>query len=202
VRDFFPIKIDLHPNPPTAIADIHGFATDTIRTRRRQSVSTAENRDDILSQFVAGDDEHGDEAFRYVVLSFLIAGRETTSSAQERAAGTFVLQGCRSVCFIQPTPPWLYSYWSLKEVHRARLGILLRHLKSAIWYSTAGNRARRAWTMEEPADAVDGAPDARPPDPALSSSYSWPPATSVVDMELLNFASDEFLTSLLDFSLF
>jgi hypothetical protein len=37
--------------------------------------------------------------------------------AQQRAAVAFVLQGCRSVCFIQPTPPLLFSSWSLKEVH-------------------------------------------------------------------------------------
>jgi cytochrome P450 len=62
-----------------AIADIHGFAMDIVRARRRQS---AENRDDVLSRFVASDDdEHGDEFLRDVVLSLLIAGRETTSSA-------------------------------------------------------------------------------------------------------------------------
>jgi cytochrome P450 len=61
-----------------AIADVHGFAMDIVRARRRQSASAAENRDDVLSRFVASDD---DEALRDVVLSFLLAGRETTSSA-------------------------------------------------------------------------------------------------------------------------
>jgi cytochrome P450 len=40
----------------------------------------AENRDDVLSWFVEGDDEHGDEALCDVVRSFLIARREMTSS--------------------------------------------------------------------------------------------------------------------------
>ncbi|XP_048529329.1 cytochrome P450 94B3-like [Triticum urartu] len=62
-----------------AIADVHGFAMEIVRTRR-QSASGEENRDDVLSRFVASD-EHDDEALRDIVLSFLIAGRETTSSA-------------------------------------------------------------------------------------------------------------------------
>jgi hypothetical protein len=53
-----------------------------------------------MSWFVAGDDEHHDEPFRDVILSFLIIWREMTSSAQERAAVAFVLQGCRSIWFI------------------------------------------------------------------------------------------------------
>ncbi|VAI29980.1 unnamed protein product [Triticum turgidum subsp. durum] len=62
-----------------AIADVHGFAMEIVRSRR-QSASGEENRDDVLSRFVASD-EHGDEALRDIVLSFLIAGRETSSSA-------------------------------------------------------------------------------------------------------------------------
>ncbi|KAL6905669.1 hypothetical protein ACP4OV_003270 [Aristida adscensionis] len=61
-----------------AIADVHGFAMDIVRARRRSAA--AEDRDDVLSRFVAGD-EHSDEVLRDIVLSFLIAGRETTSSA-------------------------------------------------------------------------------------------------------------------------
>jgi cytochrome P450 len=79
--DFFPIKNDLHPNPPTAIIHIHGFATDIVHARRWQSTLATENRDDVLSWFVEGDDEHDDEALCDVVRSFLIAKRETTSSA-------------------------------------------------------------------------------------------------------------------------
>uniref|UniRef100_M8C488 Cytochrome P450 94A1 n=1 Tax=Aegilops tauschii TaxID=37682 RepID=M8C488_AEGTA len=62
-----------------AIADVHGFAMEIVRSRR-QSASGEESRDDVLSRFVASD-EHGDEALRDIALSFLIAGRETTSSA-------------------------------------------------------------------------------------------------------------------------
>ncbi|KAJ1274100.1 hypothetical protein BS78_05G036700 [Paspalum vaginatum] len=66
-----------------AIADVHGFAMDIVRARRRQGVSAGgrdRGRDDVLSRFVASD-EHSDETLRDIVLSFLIAGRETTSSA-------------------------------------------------------------------------------------------------------------------------
>ncbi|CAL4995692.1 unnamed protein product [Urochloa decumbens] len=64
-----------------AIADVHAFAMDIVRARRQQSIH---DRDDVLSRFVvASADEHiiSDEVLRDVVLSFLIAGRETTSSA-------------------------------------------------------------------------------------------------------------------------
>ncbi|CAN6339532.1 unnamed protein product [Urochloa humidicola] len=62
-----------------AIADVHAFAMDIVRARRRQNASL-DDRDDVLSRFVASD-EHSDEVLRDIVLSFLIAGRETTSSA-------------------------------------------------------------------------------------------------------------------------
>ena len=63
-----------------AIADVHAFAMDIVRARRRSASLDA--RDDVLSRFVASDDAHSDdEALRDIVLSFLIAGRETTSSA-------------------------------------------------------------------------------------------------------------------------
>ncbi|KAL6642209.1 hypothetical protein ACP70R_020390 [Stipagrostis hirtigluma subsp. patula] len=61
-----------------AIADIHGFAMDIVRARRQSA--SVEDRDDVLSRFVASE-EHSDEVLRDIVLSFLIAGRETTSSA-------------------------------------------------------------------------------------------------------------------------
>ncbi|CAD6243294.1 unnamed protein product [Miscanthus lutarioriparius] len=64
-----------------AIADVHAFAMGIVRARRQSaSASVDHHRDDVLSRFVAST-EHSDEALRDIVLSFLIAGRETTSSA-------------------------------------------------------------------------------------------------------------------------
>uniref|UniRef100_A0A0E0F994 Cytochrome P450 n=1 Tax=Oryza meridionalis TaxID=40149 RepID=A0A0E0F994_9ORYZ len=60
-----------------AIADVHAFAMDIVRTRRQSA--SVQDRDDVLSRFVASD-EHSDEVLRDIVLSFLIAGRETTAS--------------------------------------------------------------------------------------------------------------------------
>uniref|UniRef100_A0A0E0P4Z3 Cytochrome P450 n=1 Tax=Oryza rufipogon TaxID=4529 RepID=A0A0E0P4Z3_ORYRU len=60
-----------------AITDVHAFAMDIVRARRQSS--SVQDRDDVLSRFVASD-EHNDEVLRDIVLSFLIAGRETTSS--------------------------------------------------------------------------------------------------------------------------
>uniref|UniRef100_A0A0D9ZGP5 Cytochrome P450 94A1 n=1 Tax=Oryza glumipatula TaxID=40148 RepID=A0A0D9ZGP5_9ORYZ len=60
-----------------AITDVHAFAMDIVRARRQSS--SVQDRDDVLSRFVTSD-EHNDEVLRDIVLSFLIAGRETTSS--------------------------------------------------------------------------------------------------------------------------
>ncbi|XP_015698494.2 cytochrome P450 94B3-like [Oryza brachyantha] len=60
-----------------AVADVHAFAMDIVRARRQSA--SVEDRDDVLSKFVASDD-YSDEVLRDIVLSFLIAGRETTSS--------------------------------------------------------------------------------------------------------------------------
>ncbi|EEC67630.1 hypothetical protein OsI_35024 [Oryza sativa Indica Group] len=60
-----------------AIADVHAFAMDIVRARRQSA--SVNDRDDVLSRFVASD-EHSDEVLRDIVLSFLIAGRETTAS--------------------------------------------------------------------------------------------------------------------------
>ncbi|KAF0890119.1 hypothetical protein E2562_037683 [Oryza meyeriana var. granulata] len=61
-----------------AIADVHAFAMDIVRARRQSA--SVQDRDDVLSRFVESD-EHSDEVLRDIVLSFLIAGRETTASA-------------------------------------------------------------------------------------------------------------------------
>nr|CBX25444.1 hypothetical_protein [Oryza glaberrima] len=60
-----------------AIADVHAFAMDIVRARRQSA--SVKDRDDVLSRFVASD-EYRDEVLRDIVLSFLVAGRETTSS--------------------------------------------------------------------------------------------------------------------------
>ena len=70
------------PGLKKAIADVRAFAMDIVRARHR-SVSPDARDDDVLSRFVASDDapSSDDEVLRDIVLSFLIAGRETTSSA-------------------------------------------------------------------------------------------------------------------------
>ncbi|XP_052166941.1 cytochrome P450 CYP94D108-like [Oryza glaberrima] len=60
-----------------AIADVHTFAMDIVRARRQSA--SVQDRDDVLSRFVASD-EHSDEVLRDIVLSFLIVGRDTTAS--------------------------------------------------------------------------------------------------------------------------
>uniref|UniRef100_A0A0E0HSP5 Cytochrome P450 n=1 Tax=Oryza nivara TaxID=4536 RepID=A0A0E0HSP5_ORYNI len=82
-RFFDPIEIKKWLNVGTerrlrkAIADVHAFAMDIVRTWRQSA--SVQDRDDVLSRFVASD-EHSNEVLRDIILSFLIAGRETTSS--------------------------------------------------------------------------------------------------------------------------
>lgn len=61
-----------------SIAIVHEFAEKIIRSRLEQK---AENTDqDLLSRFI-GNDENSPEFLRDIVISFILAGRDTTSSA-------------------------------------------------------------------------------------------------------------------------
>ncbi|KAL6853517.1 hypothetical protein ACP4OV_019546 [Aristida adscensionis] len=63
-----------------ALATIHGYAARVVRERRERGGAGLASRDDFLSRFAAGG-EHSDESLRDVVTNFLLAGRDTTSSA-------------------------------------------------------------------------------------------------------------------------
>ncbi|CAL4960887.1 unnamed protein product [Urochloa decumbens] len=61
-----------------ALGTIHGYADRIVRERRERGEAAGD--DDFLSRFAAGG-EHSDESLRDVVTNFLLAGRDTTSSA-------------------------------------------------------------------------------------------------------------------------
>ncbi|KAF7005140.1 hypothetical protein CFC21_020286 [Triticum aestivum] len=64
-----------------SIAVVHGFADRIIRSRREE-MSMGCEKHDLLSRFMASQGEsYTETALRDVVISFLLAGRETTSSA-------------------------------------------------------------------------------------------------------------------------
>ncbi|XP_006644863.3 cytochrome P450 94B3-like [Oryza brachyantha] len=63
-----------------AIATIHGYAERIVRERRERREAGLARSDDFLSRFAAGG-EHSDESLRDVVTNFILAGRDTTSSA-------------------------------------------------------------------------------------------------------------------------
>ncbi|XP_040378516.1 cytochrome P450 94B3-like [Oryza brachyantha] len=64
-----------------SIAVVHDFADRIIRSRREE-ISAGHEKHDLLSRFMSSQDESYTEvALRDVVISFLLAGRETTSSA-------------------------------------------------------------------------------------------------------------------------
>ncbi|KAJ0978942.1 hypothetical protein J5N97_014416 [Dioscorea zingiberensis] len=59
-----------------SIATVHGFATQIIRSRKKEKLRS----DDLLSRFISNED-NSDEFLRDIVISFILAGRDTTSSA-------------------------------------------------------------------------------------------------------------------------
>lgn len=64
-----------------SIEIVHGFATKIIRSRMKEKqISQQPQADDLLSRFVANE-EYTEEFLRDIVISFILAGRETTSSA-------------------------------------------------------------------------------------------------------------------------
>uniref|UniRef100_A0A0A9GEP8 Uncharacterized protein n=1 Tax=Arundo donax TaxID=35708 RepID=A0A0A9GEP8_ARUDO len=64
-----------------ALGTIHGYASRIVRERReRGEAGGLACRNDFLSRFAASG-EHSDESLRDVVTNFLLAGRDTTSSA-------------------------------------------------------------------------------------------------------------------------
>ncbi|KAF7015045.1 hypothetical protein CFC21_028960 [Triticum aestivum] len=61
----------------SALANIHRYSEQIVRDRREAGRA---RRDDLLSRFAAAG-EHSDESLRDVVTNFILAGRDTTSSA-------------------------------------------------------------------------------------------------------------------------
>ncbi|TKW30814.2 hypothetical protein SEVIR_2G064733v4 [Setaria viridis] len=63
-----------------AAGEIRAYAARIVRERRARMEAGQARGDDLLSRFAAGG-EHGDESLRDVVTNFLLASRDTTSSA-------------------------------------------------------------------------------------------------------------------------
>ncbi|KAL9373542.1 hypothetical protein Peur_033162 [Populus x canadensis] len=61
-----------------AVKIVHEFADEMIRSRMEQK--TGKNDEDFLSRFI-GKDDNSTEFLRDIVISFILAGRDTTSSA-------------------------------------------------------------------------------------------------------------------------
>ncbi|TVU34745.1 hypothetical protein EJB05_16595, partial [Eragrostis curvula] len=63
-----------------ALKTVHGYADRIVRERRERGAAGLACRDDFLSRFAASG-EHSDASLQDVVTNFLLAGRDTTSSA-------------------------------------------------------------------------------------------------------------------------
>ncbi|ONL95350.1 Cytochrome P450 94A1 [Zea mays] len=67
-----------------SIATVHDFADRIVQSRREEMLRAGFDKHDLLSRFMASQDESYSESkvpLRDVVISFLLAGRDTTSSA-------------------------------------------------------------------------------------------------------------------------
>ena len=65
-----------------SISTVHDFALQIIRSRlKERRISSKPQADDLLSRFIALEEEYSEEFLRDIVINFILAGRETTSSA-------------------------------------------------------------------------------------------------------------------------
>ncbi|KAI3684436.1 hypothetical protein L6452_33660 [Arctium lappa] len=62
-----------------AVAIVHRSVNEIIQDRRQRQINGCDTRLDLLSRFISAG--HGDELVRDMVISFLMAGRDTTSAA-------------------------------------------------------------------------------------------------------------------------
>ncbi|KAG7027705.1 Cytochrome P450 94A1 [Cucurbita argyrosperma subsp. argyrosperma] len=65
-----------------SIARVHKFAEDVIRSRMEEKKTThVKNDQDLLSRFMGSQENNSPEFLRDIIISFILAGRDTTSSA-------------------------------------------------------------------------------------------------------------------------
>ncbi|KAL1191498.1 Cytochrome [Cardamine amara subsp. amara] len=63
-----------------SIMTVHKFADNIVRNKIDQGRSS-DNKDDLLSRFISNEEMNSPELLRDIVISFILAGRDTTSSA-------------------------------------------------------------------------------------------------------------------------
>ncbi|XP_077211394.1 cytochrome P450 CYP94D108-like [Tasmannia lanceolata] len=61
-----------------SITTVHEFATKIIRARKKENTR---QDSDLLSRFISNEDNNSEEFLRDIVVSFILAGRDTTSSS-------------------------------------------------------------------------------------------------------------------------
>ncbi|XP_020585091.1 cytochrome P450 94B3-like, partial [Phalaenopsis equestris] len=65
-----------------SVATVHDFAMKIIRSRKKTLyLQSGGGGDDLLSRFIADEENNSDEFLRDIIISFILAGRDTTSSA-------------------------------------------------------------------------------------------------------------------------
>nr|CAD1817280.1 unnamed protein product [Ananas comosus var. bracteatus] len=105
-----------------AISIVHNYASDIIRSRRERPL---DQKSDLLSRFASCDD-HSEEFLRDIVISFLLAGRETTSSAltwffwivsTRPDVEMKIVEEIKSIRTINPNSSETFGFDELREMH-------------------------------------------------------------------------------------
>ncbi|XP_039137391.1 cytochrome P450 94A1-like [Dioscorea cayenensis subsp. rotundata] len=63
------------------VAKVQAFAMEVVLERKRRRDLTGSLGDDLLSRFIAVDNDYSDEFLRDIIISFVLAGRDTTAAA-------------------------------------------------------------------------------------------------------------------------
>ncbi|CAL9037514.1 cytochrome P450 CYP94D108-like [Musa acuminata AAA Group] len=111
-----------------SIATVHDFAMQIIRLKKKENraSSSSPQAEDLLSRFIANED-HSEEFLRDIVISFMLAGKDTTSSAltwffwllsSQPEVEAKILDEIRSVRARRPdTTRTMFDFEELKEMH-------------------------------------------------------------------------------------
>ncbi|XP_057437888.1 cytochrome P450 CYP94D108 [Lotus japonicus] len=107
-----------------SISTVHEFADKIIRSRLEEAVDPTGNNQDLLSRFI-GTENCSPEFLRYIVISFILAGRDTTSSAlswffwliSSRPDVREKIRNEIKTVRIGKTETASFSYEELKEMH-------------------------------------------------------------------------------------
>ncbi|RWW76794.1 hypothetical protein BHE74_00015101 [Ensete ventricosum] len=111
-----------------SIATVHGLAMRIIRAKKMENRASSSllQAEDLLSRFIANED-HSEDFLRDIVISFMLAGKDTTSSAltwffwllcSRPDVEAKIMDEIRSIRARRPsTSPAVFDFAELREMH-------------------------------------------------------------------------------------